>query len=185
MKRVVVVGAAGAGKTTLARRLSAALEVPFTDLDALFWAPGWQRVPADRFRVEVERVAAAPGWLVAGNFFASVVDPVWTAADTVVWLDLPRRVTFARVVRRTVLQAVRREELFPGCRQSLWAAWRDGLFATAWREPACNRVVVPELLAQPGYAHLRLVRLAGRHEVSNWAASVRAQHRDRCSGDTE
>lgn len=173
MNRLVVVGAAGSGKTTVARSLADAWQVSFTDLDSLFWGPGWSRVPTERFRDRAAARVRGDRWLVAGNFFAQAADLVWPHADTVVWLDLDRSLSFTRVVRRTMLQTIRREELFPGCRQSLHAAWRDGLFTTAWHEPERNRHLVPELLARPENGHLTLVRLQSRSEVSRWLAAAR------------
>ncbi|WP_317440998.1 hypothetical protein [Streptomyces collinus] len=99
----------------------------------------------------------------------TAADLVWAQADTVVWLDLPRRVSFSRVLSRTVRQFVRRVDVFPGCRQSLWAAWRDRLFHSAWREPQKYRSVIPALLDQPEYGHVHLVRLQSRRAVAAWS----------------
>jgi adenylate kinase family enzyme len=171
IKRIVVVGAAGSGKTTLARALGEALEAPVTDLDLLFWGPAWSRVDLSVFRERTQKVLANEHWIIAGSYFRQVVDLVWAQADTVVWLDLPRRVSFSRVLRRTVRQFVRREDVFPGCRQSLRAAWRDRLFHSAWREPEKYRSVIPELLDRPEYGHVRLVHLQSRKAVAAWWAS--------------
>ncbi|MEV4561345.1 hypothetical protein AB0K51_30770 [Kitasatospora sp. NPDC049285] len=66
MGRIVVVGAAGAENTTLARELAERTGAPLTDLDLLFWGPAWSRRPAERFRAEVRRLAAGEHWVVAG-----------------------------------------------------------------------------------------------------------------------
>ncbi|MFF5968674.1 hypothetical protein ACFY64_34200 [Streptomyces collinus] len=66
---------------------------------------------------------------------------------------------------------MRREDVFPGCRQSLRAAWRDRLFHSAWREPEKYRSVIPELLDWPEYGHVRLVHLQSRKAVAAWWAS--------------
>ncbi|POX39193.1 adenylate kinase [Streptomyces sp. Ru72] len=171
IKRIVVVGAAGSGKTTLVRALGEALETPVTDLDLLFWGPAWSRVELNVFRERTQKVLANERWIIAGSYFRQVADLVWAQADTVVWLDLPRRVSFSRVLRRTVRQFVRREDVFPGCRQSLRAAWRDRLFHSAWREPEKYRSVIPELLDRPEYGHVSLVHLQSRRAVAAWLAN--------------
>ncbi|MET7520018.1 hypothetical protein ABZS88_43020 [Streptomyces sp. NPDC005480] len=171
IKRIVVVGAAGSGKTTLAWALGKILEVPVTDLDYLFWGPGWSRVGLGTFRERTQEVLANDRWIIAGSYLRQVGGMVWVRAETVVWLDLPRRVSFSRVLKRTVRQYVRREDVVPGCRQSLWAAWRDRLFHSAWREPANYRSVIPGMLNQPEYAHVRLVRLQSRRAVAAWLAN--------------
>jgi adenylate kinase family enzyme len=40
--RIVVVGTSGAGKTTLARRIAALLELRYIELDAINWQSGWR-----------------------------------------------------------------------------------------------------------------------------------------------
>src|SRR5688500_3597481 len=45
-KRIIVVGSSGSGKSTLGEQLAARLDVPFIELDALYWEPGW--VEAER-----------------------------------------------------------------------------------------------------------------------------------------
>ncbi|CAN5686044.1 hypothetical protein BH24CHL4_BH24CHL4_24990 [soil metagenome] len=41
MQRVTIVGSAGLGKSTLARRLGTLLDLPVAHLDTLYWQPGW------------------------------------------------------------------------------------------------------------------------------------------------
>ena len=55
-QRINVVGTTGAGKTTVARRLSEVLRIPHVETDALFWASNWTRVPAG---ILAQRVAEA------------------------------------------------------------------------------------------------------------------------------
>jgi adenylate kinase family enzyme len=105
MQRVSVVGVSGAGKTTVGRKLAAALGVAFVELDAIFHQPDWVELPHDDFRERVHAALATPGWVVDGNY-SMVRDLVWDRADTVVWLDLPRRLVMRRVILRTLRRAV-------------------------------------------------------------------------------
>ncbi len=118
MRRVSVVGNSGSGKSTLARELALVLGVPYVELDSLFHQPGWVPLAEDEFRRVVGAAAAVDGWVMDGNY--SAVRPiVWTRADTVVWLDLPRRTVMRQVVWRTVRRAVTRQELWNGNREPL------------------------------------------------------------------
>jgi adenylate kinase family enzyme len=100
MRRILVLGCAGAGKSTLARRLAAALALPVVELDRMFWRPGWVEAPREEFRDAVARVAAMPNWIMDGNY-TFTFDLRLPLADTVVLLDLPRHICMWRVIMRT------------------------------------------------------------------------------------
>jgi len=59
LRRVVILGCSGAGKSTFARALGAKLEAPVTHLDALFWRPGWVEPEPEAFRSAVATVLVA------------------------------------------------------------------------------------------------------------------------------
>src|ERR1700689_1509181 len=110
MRRVAVVGNSGSGKTTLAAAVAQTLGVPHLELDSVFQQPGWKPLDKDLFRVRVAEFAAGDGWVIDGNY-SSVQDLVWQRADTVLWIDLPRRTVMRQLVRRTLRRMVTREEL--------------------------------------------------------------------------
>ena len=84
----------------------------------MFHQPGWEPLPEDEFRRVVEAAAAGDSWVMDGNY--SAVRPlVWARADTVVWLDLPRRTVMRQVIWRTLRRAVTRQELWNGNREPL------------------------------------------------------------------
>lgn len=165
LARVAVVGTSGAGKTTLARRLAAALDAPHTELDALYWGPAWTPVPSEIFRRRVREAVAAPRWVIDGNY-GTVRELVWGRATTLVWLDLGFARTFSRAVWRTARRIVTREELFGGNRESLRNAldpeWIPWWVLRTWRR---RRREVPRRLGEPAFAHLQVVRLRRPREV--------------------
>ncbi len=95
LARVVVVGSSCAGKTTLARSLARRSRVPHTELDSLYWGPGWTPVPPEEFRSRVRDVAAEPSWIVDGNY-SVVRDIVWSRATALIWLGLSFPLVFSR-----------------------------------------------------------------------------------------
>ena len=72
----------------------------------VFHQAGWVPLPREEFRRRVGAVVAGERWVIDGNYTNQVKDLVWARADTVVWLDLPRR--HLRFVRRENPGAVRR-----------------------------------------------------------------------------
>lgn len=174
MRRVAIIAtASGCGKTTFGRALAARLGVPFHELDAFHWRSGWTEASPSELRRHVEPVLAGDAWVIDGSYRGKLGDLVLEAADTVVWLDLPRRVWLSRLVRRTLRRVVLREELWNGNRESLRGALvgSDSLFGYALRIAPYRRQRWPRELAR-----FRVARLRSRREV---AAFLRSASRGR------
>ncbi|HEY6493895.1 MAG TPA: hypothetical protein VIZ43_11510 [Trebonia sp.] len=173
MRRVSVVGNSGSGKSTLARELAASLGVPYLELDSVFHQPGWEPLPKDEFQRLVAAQASDDGWVIDGNY--SAVRPiVWARADTVVWLDLPRRTVMRQVAWRTVRRAVTKQELWNGNREPLinflsWAPEKS-IISWAWHNHAKYRARYGAAVADPANAHLTFIRLATRRDVTRFLA---------------
>ncbi|MCO6009875.1 topology modulation protein [Actinoallomurus purpureus] len=87
MDRVAIIGCGGSGKTTIARRLGAALNAPVTHLDAVYYDSEWNTLPKQKFTALQEEIVAAERWVLDGNYAATL--PIrLKRADTVVFLDL-------------------------------------------------------------------------------------------------
>lgn len=174
MNRITIVGTPGAGKTTLGERLAELLGYPFVDLDSLGWDAGWTMPPPDVMNARTSAALAGDHWITAGNY--SRVRPiVWGQADTVIWLDFPLlRVIYPRLFKRTVRRVITREELWGGNRESFRTQFlsRESLFAYAARSHERKKVEFTTALAQPEYAHLRLLRFCSPRETADWLAQL-------------
>ena len=170
-----MVGVSGAGKTTLAAALADRLGITHIELDAIYHQPDWTPLPAPEFRNAVTRVCAAPAWVACGNY-SEVQDLVWSRADTVIVLDLPRRLTTLRVVRRTLRRTLRRVELWNGNRERLRNALalhdrERSVIAWSWTTHARTRERYRTAAADPRWSHLRFVVLSSPAEVQGWLGS--------------
>ncbi|MBT6138902.1 MAG: flagellar protein FlaR [Rhodospirillaceae bacterium] len=87
MTRVIIIGNAGGGKSTLSRRLAELTGLPYHSLDALMWAPGWVQHP-DYGRRHQELISNER-WIIDGFGTWETVLSRLDAADTVVHVDLP------------------------------------------------------------------------------------------------
>jgi len=163
-----VVGNSGSGKSTLAAALAARLGVPYVELDSIFHQPGWTELPRAEFRDRVAGLTAGDEWVIDGNYTA-VRDLVWARADTVVWVDLPRRLVMRRVIGRTLRRAVLRQELWNGNREpsSNWLTLdpKRSIIMWAWTQHSKYRVRYGEAMADPAFAHLTFVRLRSPADV--------------------
>ena len=174
MRRVIVIGSGGAGKSTFARRLADVSGLPLVHLDALYWRPGWDPTPdADWDRV-VDGLVAGENWILDGNYGRTLPRRV-AAADPIIFLDLPRLVCIWSVVRRRQqYRRHRRPELPPGCDERL--SWE--FLSWIWTYAARRR---PDILRQLAAARdeKRVVILRTRSDVERFLESVRSIARDR------
>ena len=99
MTRILLLGCAGSGKTTLARRLSEKTGAPVIDLDAI-WRGRVQET--SDFRATLQALHAQDAWISDGNFAAVTFDLRMPRADLVVWLDRPRLTCAWRAIIRTL-----------------------------------------------------------------------------------
>lgn len=103
MKRVAIIGCGGAGKTSLAQRLGTKLGIPVHHLDAIFWGPGWQALDRLALEARQKHLVAAPSWVIDGNF-GGTLELRLAAADTIIFMDLPRGTCLLGALRRRIEQ---------------------------------------------------------------------------------
>ena len=166
-------GSTGSGKTTFARELARRLGVSFVELDALAWGPNWTLVPVDLFKERVARAVEGDAWVIDGNYSGrGARDLVWPRAGTVIWLDPPLTVIFARLFERAVRRIRSGEELWPGTgnRETFRNQFLspDNLFWWALKTYRRRRRELPLALARPEHAHLTVHRLRRPAETEAW-----------------
>jgi adenylate kinase family enzyme len=112
-RHVVVWGATGSGKTTLARRIGGTLGLPVIELDAIRHDGAWDAVDFPEMRQRLQqRLANSPdGWVIDGSYNPTH-DLYLPHADTLIWLHQPWRVSFYRLFKRTVGRAWRRQPVY-------------------------------------------------------------------------
>jgi len=134
--RLLFLGTPGSGKTTTARAAAVRLGLQHVELDGIRYGPNWSETPDDRFRAIVAGVAARDAWVIDGNY-GIVRDLLVERATGVVWIDPPKRVVMAQVIRRSASRAVLRTELWNGNRERPWA-WLDADHPIRWRGAPTN-----------------------------------------------
>ena len=182
MERVSVVGNSGSGESRLAGRLAEILAVPHVELDAIHHLADWEPIDPGEFLARVAAVAATEGWVIDGNYRPVVVDgPVWQRADTVVWLDLPRRRAMVQVMCRTLRRIIRREQLWNGNRERLrnLYAWdpNTSIIRWSWTQHAKYRERCGSAMTSPALDHIEFIRLRSYDEIERWLASLESEQR--------
>ncbi|POH74229.1 AAA family ATPase [Arthrobacter glacialis] len=170
-QRILVAGVSGSGKTSLAGRLGQLLEVPHTEIDALFHGPNWTE--RTDFMADVDHLSSAPGWVTEWQY-RQARPLLAERADTLLWLDFPMPVSMWRLIRRTARRRLRREELWNGNFEGpLWTLFtdRDHIIRWGWQTRNKLKAAIPVLAqSQP---HLQVVRLRSPREVEHWVKNLR------------
>jgi adenylate kinase family enzyme len=162
--RIAVIGTSGAGKTTMARAIGERFSLTHIELDAINWQAGWRDLDQHDQGEFVRRVTAAiqeEAWVVDGGY-SSVRDILYRRATHLVWLDYERPVIMARVIRRSVLRAALRTELWAGTgNRERWRNWLrpSHPIRWAWTTWRRRREETEERLGKAEYAHLVVMRL--------------------------
>lgn len=140
MRRIVVLGRGGAGKSTLAVQLGAALDLPVIELDKHFWTPDLTPTAKDQWAKTQRRLAGGERWILDGDLGPyDVLSVRLQAADTVIVLDFPLWRCAWRALRRS------RENL---------AFWR---WLVAYRHRSLPAVMAA-IASHAGHAELHVIR---------------------------
>jgi len=91
MKRILIIGCPGSGKSTFARSLHRITNIPLVHLDLLFWNPDRTTVDREIFRKRLFSEMEKERWIIDGNYGATMEARI-RACDTVFFLDYPTEI---------------------------------------------------------------------------------------------
>jgi len=136
MRKVLVIGSGGAGKSTFAATLSRRTGLPLIHLDSLYWRPGWIETSAAEWDQTIEHLLGRDTWIMDGNF-GRTLERRLAACDTVIFLDLPRLLCLQRIIRRRLqFHGRSRPDMREGCPERL--SWEY----IQWPAPSHTRGVL-------------------------------------------
>ena len=167
MRRVVILGSSGAGKSTYARALGEKLGLPVVHHDALFWRPGWVEPDPEPFRAAVAAAIAGDAWITDGNYVSRTFDLRLPRADAVIFLHQPRWLCVARILSRWIFAfGRRRPDMAEGCDENF--SW--DFFLWTWNFQAIH---APRILKAAEAFPTTVTHLRGGAAIARFLAQAR------------
>lgn len=119
MEKIVIIGSAGAGKSTLAQKLGSILNIKVFHLDRIFWQRGWKEKPRD-LRIDIlQKIIQEKQWIIEGTYLGSS-EPRLNAADTIIFLDTDPLLCLQRIIKRYLkYHGHTRRDIPEGCTDKL------------------------------------------------------------------
>ena len=119
MKKIVVLGCGGSGKSTFSKKLGVLMDIPIYHLDTFYWKPGWEALSQVEFDKILNELVIKDHWITDGNFIRTI-DIRIEAADTVIFFDMPRYLCMYRIVKRRFMYIGKsRPDITEGCKEKL------------------------------------------------------------------
>jgi len=170
MKRVMIAGGPGSGKSMLATALGEKTGLPVFHMDKIHYQPGWiERPRAEKDRLTHE-VHVQDRWIFEGGHSSTYAERI-ARADTFIWLDVPVGLRMVRVLRRSVKYYGRsRPDLPDGCPERFNRQTLDFL-GFIWSTRHSARVKLETIYKTPP-AHLSVHRLTSLADVRTYLRSL-------------
>ena len=91
MKKVIVIGCPGSGKTTFAEKLNKCTGLPLYYLDAIWHKPDRTHISREEYDERLSEILSTEEWIIDGNYSRTIETRI-EACDTIFLFDLPTEV---------------------------------------------------------------------------------------------
>lgn len=99
MKKIIVIGCPGAGKSTFSRALADVTGIELYHLDLIWHKPDRTNIPRDEFDAKLNDIMAKESWIIDGNYVRTL-EMRLKKCDTVFLLDFPLEVCLTGAMSR-------------------------------------------------------------------------------------
>ena len=99
MKKVIIIGCPGSGKTTFAEKLNKCTGLPLYYLDAIWHKPDKTHISRETFDKRIAEIFDTPEWIIDGNYNRTI-EMRLQQCDTVFLFDLPVEICLEGATQR-------------------------------------------------------------------------------------
>lgn len=166
MRRILILGSSGSGKSTFANVLGDKLGMDVIHLDSYFWKPNWTEAPESEWNQTLIHLLRKESWIMDGNYSNSLKLRL-EYADTVIFLDYNRLTCLYRCIKRYLkFRGTNRPELALGCNEKI--DW--DFFLWIWKYP---NAVKPKILSGvQEHPSVNMIILRGRRNATKFLNRV-------------
>jgi adenylate kinase family enzyme len=171
-RRICVVGTTGTGKSRLASALAERMQLPYIELDSLYWEPNWTHCCNEEMLQRAANATQGEAWVVDGNY-SYLRDLTWPRAEAVVWLDYPLPLILWQLWKRTWKRVLTKELLWGTNKERLWQQFfsKDSLFLWALKTYKRRKQTYGALITAPEYSSVVVKHFKSPRETENWLRS--------------
>ena len=168
MRKVLVIGSGGAGKSIFSRRLSDISGIELIHLDKIYWRPNWTEPSKEDWQKVTAELLKKEAWIIDGNYGSTMKDR-FAACDTVIFLDLPRVICLYRVLKRFLLYKKNvRPDMADGCQEKI--DWE--FLSWIWNFAKNTKPKIEKLLEQ-FKNEKKIIHLRSRAEVADFFVNLK------------
>ena len=119
MKRIMIIGCPGSGKSTLSKQLAMKLKLPLVHLDQIYWKNNWQPISNEIFDQLLLHEVEKDEWIIDGNY-SRTISMRLEKCDTIIYLDYHRMTCLLGVIKRVIKgYGKTREDMGENCPERL------------------------------------------------------------------
>jgi len=169
--KINVVGTSGSGKSYFSEKLAEKLNIPYIEMDEVYWLANWNEPTNEVYFEKLEKVLSCDHWVLDGNYSRTQAIK-WQHVETIIWVDYSFARTLYQAALRAINRALTRKELWAGNRES----WRkllskDSILLWTVTHYRKNKTKYQSYIDDPKYSHIDFIRIKSPKEMSKFLSA--------------
>ena len=162
MKRILVIGCPGSGKSYFAKRLGVILNIPVIHMDNLYWNKDKTSITREELVEKLQPYLEKDSWIIDGNYHHTLKTRIAYATD-VFFLDVSRE----ECIRGMLERIDQERDDIP------WVETKeDAEELIAWTKDYENRTKEEEKALLDQYKHVKVHTLKSREEINAYLEKI-------------